>query len=82
MRMKNPTPDPDELRHGSFEAARRVDAPLSDFMVRLLAQELPFLDSATRGEVYELLRQHKEAGRPVIESQEDLPAQIRELMDL
>ena len=68
--------------HAIHEAAQRVEAPLSDFMVRLFAEELPFLDSASRTRVYDILREHKAAGRGVISSQEELPAEIRELMDL
>ena len=64
------------------EAAQRIDAPLSDFMVRLMAEELPFVDSKGRTRIYEILREHKEAGKPVISSQEELPAEIRAIMDL
>ncbi len=70
--------DPD----ATHEAAQRIEAPLSDFMARLFAQELPFLDSESRTRVYALLREHKAAGRPVITSQEELPSEIREIMDL
>ncbi|WP_342318827.1 hypothetical protein [Corynebacterium mayonis] len=66
----------------THEAAQRIEAPLSDFMARVFAEELPFLDSTSRGRVYELLREHKAAGRPTITSQEELPDEIRELMDL
>ncbi|MGX0118707.1 hypothetical protein [Corynebacterium otitidis] len=64
------------------EAARRTSAPLSDFMVRLVAEELPLLDSASRGVVYRALREHAEAGGETIARQEDLPAVVRELLDL
>ena len=78
MRKHYKGDDPDAIH----EAAQRVDVPLSDFMVRLFAEELPFLDSTSRSRVYDILREHKAAGRPVITSQEELPAEIRELMDL
>ena len=64
------------------EAAQRVEVPLSDYMVRLFAEELPFVDSMSRGRIYELLREHKAAGKPEITSQEELPVEIREIMDL
>lgn len=78
MRKHYKGDDPDAIH----EAAQRIEAPLSDFMARVFAEELPFLDSASRTRVYELLREHKAAGRPVISSQEELPKEIRELMDL
>ncbi|WKD56659.1 hypothetical protein CAPI_00360 [Corynebacterium capitovis DSM 44611] len=64
------------------EAAQRIEAPLSDFMARMFAEELPFVDSTSRTRVYELLREHKDAGKPIITSQEELPAEVREIMDL
>ncbi|MDY5784832.1 MULTISPECIES: hypothetical protein [unclassified Corynebacterium] len=78
MRKHYKGDDPDAIH----EAAQRIDAPLSDFMARVFVEELPFLDSVSRTRVYELLREHKDAGRPVISSQEELPAEIREIMDL
>ncbi|GAB3947624.1 hypothetical protein [Corynebacterium tapiri] len=74
--------DPEDVRHGSHEAAHRATAPLSDFMIRLMAEELPFLDSTSRGVVYDALKRHAEAGGPIIESQDQLPPEVRELMDL
>lgn len=74
--------DPDDVRHGTHLAAQRTEAPLDDFMVRLMAEELPFLDSKDRVRVYRLLREHQAAGGPTITSQEELPAEIRQLMDL
>ena len=35
-----------------------------------------------RGRVYELLREYQEAGGETITSQEQLPTEIRDLMDL
>ncbi|TVX78794.1 MULTISPECIES: hypothetical protein [unclassified Corynebacterium] len=78
MRKHYKGDDPDAIH----EAAQRVDVPLSDFMVRVFAEELPFVDSAGRGRIYELLREHKASGKPTITSQEELPQEIREIMDL
>lgn len=60
-------------------AAERTNLPLDDFMTRLVAQELPVLDSADRRRVYQLLREYE---GPVICSQEELPEEVREIMDL
>lgn len=56
--------------------------PLNHFMQQLMAQELPVLDSASRARVMQLLREHTEAGRPQITSQEELPAEIRDILEL
>lgn len=74
--------DPEDVLHGKHWAAQRTDAPLDDFMVRLMAEELPFLDSKDRVRVYEILREHTAAGGDIITSQDELPAEIRQLMDL
>lgn len=74
--------DPEDVRHGAHLAAQRTEAPLNDFMIRLMAEELPFLDSKDRIRVYEVLREHTAAGGAEITSQEELPREIRELMDL
>lgn len=63
-------------------AAQLTDLPLDDFMTRLVAQELPLLDSTSRSIVYEELRAYKESGQPTITSQEGLPERIREIMEL
>lgn len=60
-------------------AAEKTNLPLDDFMIRLLAQELPLLDSTSRTEVYRLLREYDGS---TITSQDELPEEIRELMDL
>ncbi|PFG27540.1 Uncharacterised protein [Corynebacterium renale] len=60
-------------------AAQHTNVPLNDFMTRLMAQELPMVDSTTRILVYEELRNYE---GPIITSQEELPERIRELMDL
>ncbi|MCZ9294254.1 hypothetical protein [Corynebacterium meitnerae] len=63
-------------------SAQLVNVPLNDFMARLVAQELPILDSTSRGIVYDELRAHEAAGKPVITCQEELPERIREIMEL
>lgn len=80
--MRKREQDPEDVRHGTHMAAQFTTAPLSDFMVRLMAQELPLLDSVDRTRVYEILREHQEAGGATITTQEELPAEIIELMDL
>lgn len=69
----------DDLRTGHFMATERTSAPLDGFMTRLMAQELPILDSASRNRVYEILREYD---GPEITSQEELPDEIRDIMDL
>lgn len=51
-------------------------------MTRLIAQELPILDSHERTEVYRLLREYAAGGGPEITSQEELPTGIRGIFDL
>lgn len=63
-------------------AAQLTDLPLDDFMTRLIAQELPLLDSTSRSIVYAELREYKESGKPLITSQEELPQRIRDIMEL
>ena len=48
-------------------------------MTRLMAEEIPMLDSASRGLVYKLLREYD---GPEITTQEELPTEIRDIMDL
>jgi len=71
-----------DLREGRFVAAEQTNLPLNDFMTRMIAQELPILDSHDRSEVYRLLREYAAGGGPEITSQEELPAAIREILDL
>lgn len=71
--------DNDDRRNGHFLATEHTALPLDGFMTRLMAQELPMLDSHSRGRVYQLLREYE---GPEITSQEELPAEIRKLMDL
>ncbi|STC69365.1 MULTISPECIES: hypothetical protein [Corynebacterium] len=78
MRKHYKGDDPD----ATHVATQFVQVPLDDFMTRLMAQELPLLDSHSRSRVYEVLAEHKEQGLPTITSQEELPAEIREMMDL
>ncbi len=65
-----------------YEAARHMEAPVNEFMGRLIAQELPILDSTSRSIVNAALREHKEAGRPQITCVGELPEEIREIMGL
>ena len=71
-----------DLREGRFVAAEQTNLPLNDFMTRLIAQELPLLDSHERNDVYRLLREYAASGGPQITAQEELPAEIREIFDL
>lgn len=70
--------DPD----AHYEAARHMEAPVNEFMGRLIAQELPILDSTSRSIVNAALREHKEAGKPQITCVGELPEEIREIMGL
>ena len=65
-----------------YEAAQHAEAPMNEFMVRLLAQELPVLDSVSRRIINQELREHKEAGKPQITCVAELPEEIREIMGL
>ncbi|AGP29769.1 hypothetical protein A606_00570 [Corynebacterium terpenotabidum Y-11] len=65
-----------------YEAAQRTTAPLSEFMTRLIAQELPILDSTSRSIINAALREHKEAGKPQITCVAELPTEVREIMNL
>ncbi|QRP59856.1 hypothetical protein [Corynebacterium minutissimum] len=69
----------DDKRHGHFLATEHTALPLDGFMTRLIAEELPILDSASRTRVYEILREYE---GPEITSQEELPKEIRDIMDL
>ncbi|AJI77665.1 MULTISPECIES: hypothetical protein [Corynebacterium] len=69
----------DDKRHGHFLATEHTALPLDGFMTRLIAEELPILDSASRGRVYEILREYE---GPEITTQEELPDEIRDIMDL
>lgn len=60
-------------------AATHTNLPLDDFMTRLVAQEIPLLDSVSRVRVYRLLEEYD---GPIITSQEMLPEEIKELLDL
>ena len=65
--------------NGSYIASQETNLPLDEFMTRRFAEELPMLDSTSRREVYRLLREYD---GDTITSQDELPAPIRELMDL
>ena len=62
-----------------YIAAQHTNLPLNEHMTRLIAEELPLLDSASRVRIYEILNNYEGA---IITSQEELPEEIRELMDL
>ena len=63
----------------SHIAAERTNTPLNNAMTLMMAQELPLLDSKDRVRVYEILENYD---GPTITSQEELPQEIRDLMDL
>ncbi len=60
-------------------AAQHTNLPMNQHMTRLVAEELPLLDSSSRVRVYEILNNYQ---GPIITTQEELPAEIRELLDL
>lgn len=66
-------------RASSYEASNRTNLPLNEFMTRLMAQELPVMDSTSRQHVRDLLQQYD---GPEITSIEELPDEIRKIMDL
>ena len=63
-----------------YEAAQHAEAPMNEFMVRLLAQELPVLDSVSRRIINQELREHKEAGKPQITCVAELPETVQEIL--
>ncbi|AKE40315.1 Uncharacterised protein [Corynebacterium kutscheri] len=60
-------------------AAELTNTPMNQLMTRMLAEELPLLDSSSRVRVYEILDTYD---GPQITSQEELPEEIRQLLDL
>ena len=56
-----------------------MDQPFDHFMQQLMAQELPVQDSASRARIMEILRDYD---GPVITSQEQLPEEIRKILEL
>ncbi|MDU0479691.1 hypothetical protein QVA66_10645 [Staphylococcus chromogenes] len=60
-------------------AAEQTNTPLSNELTMMMAQELPLLDSKDRVRVYEILKEYQ---GPTITRQEDLPDEIKALMDL
>ena len=66
-------------QNSTYEAAERTNLPLSPFMTRLMAQELPSMDSTSRRRVMEILTQWD--GEEITDV-EGLPTEIREMMDL
>ncbi|HCG3140286.1 hypothetical protein [Corynebacterium striatum] len=69
----------DDKRNGHFLATEHTNLPLDGFMTRLMAEELPILDSTSRRRVYEILRGYE---GPEITSHKQLPEEIRDIMDL
>lgn len=65
--------------NSTYEAAERTNLPLSPFMTRLFAQELPIMDSTSRRRVMDIL---KNWDGETIETVDDLPQEIRDMMDL
>ncbi|KAB1502755.1 hypothetical protein F7230_06995 [Corynebacterium sp. 320] len=63
----------------SYEASSRTHLPLNEYMTRMMAQELPILDSTSRRIVREILQNYD---GPEITSVEELPKEIRDIMDL
>ncbi|QMV84396.1 hypothetical protein HW450_08435 [Corynebacterium hindlerae] len=60
-------------------AATMTNTPLSNELTMMLAQELPLLDSQDRVRVYEILENYD---GPTITTQDDLPTEIKDLLDL
>lgn len=60
-------------------SAEIAEAPANNFVTRLLAEEMPILDSASRIRVHQIL---KEYDGPEITCQEDLPEELKEILDL
>lgn len=56
-----------------------MEQPLNHFMQQLMSQELPVLDSASRARITQVLNEYE---GPQITSQEELPAEVREIMEL
>lgn len=60
-------------------AAERTETPMSGPMTLMVSQEMPLLDSSSRARVYEILRNYD---GPTITSQEEMPQELREILDL
>src|SRR5699024_6097131 len=69
----------DDKRNGRFIAAERTNLPLNDFMTRLMAEEIPMLDSNSRGLVYKLLIKY-EVSEMI--THDEFQYEIRDIMDL
>ena len=65
--------------NSSYEASHRTSLPLNEYMTRMMAQELPIMDSSSRQRVNQILREYD---GPEISSVEQLPKEIRDIMDL
>ena len=66
-------------KESSYEASTRTNLPLNEFMTRLMAQELPILDSTSRQRVRDILREYD---GPTITEPEELSEEIRQIMEL
>ena len=64
---------------GEHIAATRTNVPLDDNMTLLFAQELPFHPAEERAMIEKILKEYQ---GPTITSQDMLPQEIRDLMDL
>lgn len=65
--------------NSSYEASHRTSLPLNEFMTRMMAQELPIMDSTSRQRVNQILREYE---GPEITKVEELPEEVRDIMDL
>lgn len=63
----------------SYEASSRTNLPLDEFMTRMMVQELPILDSTSRQKVRQILTEYD---GPEITAIDQLPSEIRDIMDL
>ena len=69
----------DKAAAATYEAAARTTVPLDVPMTRMMAEELPILDSSSRQRVNDLLREYD---GPLITSVDMLPEEIRDIMNL
>lgn len=69
----------DKAAAATYEAAERTTVPLDVPMTRMMAEELPILDSSSRQRVNDLLRKYD---GPLITSVDMLPEEIRDIMNL
>ena len=85
FKKKNTEQNAEPLRVGgvgketTYEAAERTNLPLNMWMTRMMAQELPIMDSTSRQIVRDILNEYD---GPQITTPEELPETIRKIMDL